>query len=79
MTRAEEIALSSLKTGTRLKLVPIPKLPNMDRDIRLDSITDFYGEPAVLYNRSETCDGYSIPFSWISSFEVVQEQEAEHG
>lgn len=68
MTRAEEIALSSLKTGVHLRLTPIPKLPNMDRDIRLDGITDFYGEPAVLYNRSETCDGYSIPFSWIRRF-----------
>ena len=71
MKIAEEIALNAMKPGTRLRLEPIKKLPNMDRDIVLDGITDCLGEPAILYGVSETCDGYSIPFSWIESYEVL--------
>ena len=73
MTMAQFKILKNVKEGTHLKLTPIPKLPNMDRDVVVNYIGECCDEPAIIYGMSETCDGYAIPCSWIKDFEIVGE------
>lgn len=59
-----------VKPGDTIKITPIDKVPNCEREIKVDYIT----EEGFLYGLSETCDGWIIPFNWIKDFEIVVEK-----
>lgn len=72
MNSEKRKALLNIAPCTHLRLTPIPKLPNMDRDVVVNCIRNWSGEPSIVYGMSERCDGYAIPFSWIEDYEIIE-------
>ena len=62
---------SKVKPGDVVRIVPIDKVPNADREFKVNELL----EDGFLYGLSTTCDGYVMPYFWIKSLQVVKGQE----
>lgn len=63
----KDIVLSMIKRGDIVEIVPIDKLPNLDRVLKVWDVSS----NGIIYNVSVTCDGYEMPFSWIKEVKIV--------
>jgi len=72
MTDIRYEELKDIPIGTHIKIIPIDKLSDDNEelnDIKVDDIVnDRIWGTSILYNLSETCDGYVYPFEWIKDY-----------
>ena len=62
--------IKRVKKGDIINITPIDKVPNCERQIKVDEVTS----EGFLYGVSTTCDGWIIPFYWIKDFEIESEE-----
>lgn len=67
MSIVDEAVLSSIRPGMRVKITPIPKVPDADTEFVVNEVRD----DGFLYGVTETCDGYVMPFAWIDGISVT--------
>ena len=65
------VASGLVKVGDHLHITPNEKLPNFDRDIIVQGITD----EGFKYGITETSDGYLYPWWAIEDFEIVRDKK----
>lgn len=57
-----------VKSGDIIRITPIDKVPNADRILKVDYLT----ENGVAYGATTTNDSYFMPYGWIKSFRIVK-------
>lgn len=66
MNRMDYVDL--VKPGDTVRIVPIDKVPNADREFKVDELLN----EGFLYGLSTTSDGYVMPYSWIKRLKVIK-------
>lgn len=62
------MTFENIKAGDVVEIKPIKNVPNCERRFKVDAVLNY----GFLYGCSTTCDGYVIPFRWVSSIKVVE-------